>query len=621
MFAIVISEKGGAERREVFERTEISVGRVQGNDLMLPKGNVSKRHARLIYRDGRFIVTDLNSTNGTYVNRRRISQATIVREGDRIYIGDFVLRIEVPEGQSQADEVGDQTGSGPVLARESAAAEPGSGATNFPAEGHEDASGASYPKVPGPPRVPSGPRPSGPDRDSHPSERQAGSMVDVSHADIDARAVAPSNEDRIDHQVSALRQAVALLVDKTLEAVGPSAVEGNVTDVGRGAVEQALSEQLERLRASGGLDASLDGARVLSDARAELLELGPLGPLLMDVSVASIALTRHDHLVAARGDRSVQSETAFSSPAAVLRIVRRLCHAAGAPHQDQETVVERRLRDGSRLCAITGAASATGPLLVIEKPRRAGGSVEDLVRRGTVSRAMATFLHHCVAARVNVLVVGPRDEGTASVASALVGVAAPACPVVALLDFDDLVSGNAPHAAWLSVADAPMDAARMLATAAHVPDVRVVAELARREVTAALVDATGEGLDGIIAVAHAPNVRRALGRLTADVVAGRGGASMAAAREWVASAFDVVVEVGRLRDGRHRVLRVAELAGTSPEEIRIADVFSFNVERTAAGGAVEGTFNASGSVPRIADEVSSRGFSLESSLFTRPPSH
>ena len=54
---------------------------------------------------------------------------------------------------------------------------------------------------------------------------------------------------------------------------------------------------------------------------------------------------------------------------------------------------------------------------------------------------------------------------------------------------------------------------------------------------------------------------------------------------------------------------------------RIADVFSFNVERTAAGGAVEGTFNASGSVPRIADEVSSRGFSLESSLFTRPPSH
>ena len=51
LFAIVIHEKGGAERRESFDGTEISVGRVQGNELMLPKGNVSKRHARLLYRD------------------------------------------------------------------------------------------------------------------------------------------------------------------------------------------------------------------------------------------------------------------------------------------------------------------------------------------------------------------------------------------------------------------------------------------------------------------------------------------------------------------------------------------------------------------------------------------
>jgi len=65
-FSIVIHEKGGTERREVFDTTEVSVGRVQGNHIVLPKGNVSKRHARLLYRDGRFIVTDLNSTNGTY---------------------------------------------------------------------------------------------------------------------------------------------------------------------------------------------------------------------------------------------------------------------------------------------------------------------------------------------------------------------------------------------------------------------------------------------------------------------------------------------------------------------------------------------------------------------------
>src|SRR5580765_5989552 len=103
MFSIIISEKGGAERKESFDKNEINVGRVQGNDLMLPKGNVSKHHARLLYRDGRFIVTDLKSTNGTYVNGRKIAQATIVREGDKIYIGDFVLRLDSAGANAEAD--------------------------------------------------------------------------------------------------------------------------------------------------------------------------------------------------------------------------------------------------------------------------------------------------------------------------------------------------------------------------------------------------------------------------------------------------------------------------------------------------------------------------------------
>src|SRR4051794_27816971 len=69
---------------------------------MLPKGNVSKHHARLLFRDGRFIVTDLKSTNGTYVNGRKIAQATIVREGDKIYIGDLVLRLDGGQAQAEA---------------------------------------------------------------------------------------------------------------------------------------------------------------------------------------------------------------------------------------------------------------------------------------------------------------------------------------------------------------------------------------------------------------------------------------------------------------------------------------------------------------------------------------
>jgi pilus assembly protein CpaF len=53
VFSIVITEKGGAQRQLDFEGAEIGIGRLEDNDLCLPKNNVSKYHARLVYKDER----------------------------------------------------------------------------------------------------------------------------------------------------------------------------------------------------------------------------------------------------------------------------------------------------------------------------------------------------------------------------------------------------------------------------------------------------------------------------------------------------------------------------------------------------------------------------------------
>jgi pilus assembly protein CpaF len=94
MFAVVITEKGGDQRRLEFEKTEVNIGRVQGNDIILPKGNVSKRHSRVVVKDGKFIIVDLKSTNGTYVNGRKITSPMVIKGQDKIYIGDFILHLE-----------------------------------------------------------------------------------------------------------------------------------------------------------------------------------------------------------------------------------------------------------------------------------------------------------------------------------------------------------------------------------------------------------------------------------------------------------------------------------------------------------------------------------------------
>lgn len=94
MFTILIQEKGGDQRRMVFNKSEVTIGRVQGNDVVLPKGNVSKRHARVVLKDSKFIIVDLKSTNGTYVNGRKITSPLVVKNSDKIYIGDFIVGVE-----------------------------------------------------------------------------------------------------------------------------------------------------------------------------------------------------------------------------------------------------------------------------------------------------------------------------------------------------------------------------------------------------------------------------------------------------------------------------------------------------------------------------------------------
>src|ERR671929_2394264 len=78
----------------VFNKPEVTIGRVQGNDIVLPKGNVSKRHARIVLKDGKFIIVDLKSTNGTYVNGRKITSPLVVKDSDKIYIGDFIVGVD-----------------------------------------------------------------------------------------------------------------------------------------------------------------------------------------------------------------------------------------------------------------------------------------------------------------------------------------------------------------------------------------------------------------------------------------------------------------------------------------------------------------------------------------------
>ncbi len=93
MLVIVVQGKGVEAQRFEFDQHEVTIGRAEINDIVLPVSNVSKRHAHIHWTGECLIVSDRRSTNGTYVNGRKLLAALVIDKGDRVHIGDFTLAV------------------------------------------------------------------------------------------------------------------------------------------------------------------------------------------------------------------------------------------------------------------------------------------------------------------------------------------------------------------------------------------------------------------------------------------------------------------------------------------------------------------------------------------------
>jgi pilus assembly protein CpaF len=622
-FTIVISEKGGAERRELFTVAELSVGRVQGNDLLLPKGNVSKQHAKLFFRDGRFIVTDLNSTNGTYVNRRRIQQATVINEGDRIYIGDFVLRIESGEEPVVAGRTGEQSAA---QSEDSTSNE--IDAVKLSNQRSTDDDGASrsaeVPRNTSQGRL--GTQPSWSDQSTGKLSLSAAlSASNDRNGGLAGRTVrtealsSSSSTSGISGKEVEASSLLGSLVDGILRAQRRTDTLGGETPDERDSIEQLLDERLAQLVNEGHVPAGAQAERLRLIARNELLDLGPLSRLLEDPAISDIIVPRFDQVLARKGGQIETSDLGFASHNSLERIIYRLCQRSACPVRPEESHIERRLAGGVLLCAVLPPLGIDGPSLVLRRPRTAVTTMQTIVRAGAISRAIASFFQQAVAARLRILVVGPRDAELGVITGALISTVVEG-PLLILEGGEDLgsSSANVSTLRWslLGSSDVPSIAK----AAGRIATSHVVVALEESEMTASTIDLLGSGGTGAIVACPGRSIESVLSRLTLDVCAERPALSVDVARRLVAGAFDLVLEVIRYRDGRQRVVRLAEVGRVTSEEIEVDDVFTFVTTSGGSSDVVEGTFKGAGTVPRVVEELVARGVPFDTNLFGRSPS-
>ena len=588
MFAVLISEKGGAERREVFEGSDVTVGRVRGNDLVLSKGNVSKRHARLTHKDGRFVVVDQNSTNGTYVNRQRIVQATIVREGDRIYIGDFILRIEDASGPHATSD-------------ESSAARAEGETLDQPGWANPSPDELKSPQVPPAPRVPA--------PMSRVPRRAEASEPEVPRPQKTEAAVRPD---------SSPVESVRVIVDRVTEKVERRTLERDIADNVARRIERVLLEEVARLRDEKGISAQLTDEQLIVAARAELVGLGPLEALIRNPNATQLTANGTKSVSIVQGDRLNYAALPFSSVDSLERVLARLCRMSEASHDGRETFMTGRLQGGIIWKAVRQRAAPEGIVLVLRRRASVESSLDELVRERTISKAMATFLTQCVSARVNVLVVGARSSSVARVSSAL-AVAAADRQLLVLEEHFQLAAAAA-AAIRLDASTAPFDPARLVDFARSLPETNLVVESLAGRTLAAVMEIIVHGFSGVVAGVSSSTVEQALGRLATNFASLTPGVTVDTARQAIASGFDLALEIGSAPDGRDRVRRVLDVSLEPSGATQLHEVFSFVTDRASAGGAPEGTFLAANGEPRLLDELRARGVQIDTSPFQRTPS-
>jgi pilus assembly protein CpaF len=115
-FTLVLTEKSGKSRRLTFD-ADVTVGRGTDNAICLPGVNVSKKHTRIGFCEGKIVVLDLGSTNGTWLNGKKLEAPAALSADDRLQVGDFVISLEALPAAAEGTPLAPASTSAPGASR------------------------------------------------------------------------------------------------------------------------------------------------------------------------------------------------------------------------------------------------------------------------------------------------------------------------------------------------------------------------------------------------------------------------------------------------------------------------------------------------------------------------
>jgi pilus assembly protein CpaF len=352
-------------------------------------------------------------------------------------------------------------------------------------------------------------------------------------------------------------------VDDALERLAVSLRERLVAEAGEGEADVPARIRSLVEREAGLLDSEQREALVARVAERSF-GLGPLEPLLRDPAVDEVMVNGPDAVFVERSGRVEPAGASFGSEAELRHVIERILAPLGRRVDEASPLADARLPDGSRVNVIIPPLSLVGPVLTIRRFRRRGFTAGELVEHGTLTEALGSFLAGAVRGRVNLLISGGTGSGKTTTLNALSAFIPAGERIVTIEDAAELRLQQQ-HVVRLEARPPNLEGRGEVAIRALVrnalrmrPDRIVVGEVRGAEALD-MLSAMSTGHDGSLSTIHAGSPEEALRRLETLALMADVGLPLAAVREQVAGALDLIVHQARMAGGQRRVVEVAEV--------------------------------------------------------------
>lgn len=347
----------------------------------------------------------------------------------------------------------------------------------------------------------------------------------------------------------------------------------------------------------------------------DIKRLDVLQELIDDDSITEIMVNGWDRIFVERDGKMCKWHKHFENEQRLQDIVQRIAGISNKIVNEAIPISDTRLADGSRVNIVMNPVAINGPIITIRKFYETPLSIDKMIQLGSINTEVAEFLRKLVIAGYNIFVSGGTGSGKTTFLNALSNFIPSHERVITIEDSAELKLKSVENLVRLEARRANIEGKNeitirdLIKSALRMRPDRIVVGEVRGSEAIDMLSAMNTGHDGSLSTGHANGPEDMMLRLETMVLMGM-DMPISAIRSQIASAIDIVVHLGRLRDRSRRVLSVSEVKGIQNGEIELNRLYEFIEEGMDENNRIKGQLKATGNIFFNKDKLFAAGLNF-----------